>query len=219
MGVQNHAIFFIAVAATVLAGSCRDRALAATEFCPAKVAEMTTAGQSSNMESSAVRPRVIANASVPGANIRPTGNLGDVNKDNVASTAFAYELQAETPRTIVTASIVADTDHGWYSWNAASVSLEKVSEPLVGRFMEGTVVYARSTPQTVTFPADVLVRHAWVVRARTSGEAKFGCSSSGNPGADVSALRAARQSSYKPAISYCQPVKAEYLFRAEFQHQ
>jgi hypothetical protein len=39
---------------------------------------------------------------------------------------------------------------------------------------------------------------------------------SGYPGFDDSALRAARRSSYTGAISYCRPISATYLFRADF---
>jgi TonB family protein len=40
---------------------------------------------------------------------------------------------------------------------------------------------------------------------------------SGDVLVDLSAVRAARRSSYSPATSYCQKVKGYYLFRADFR--
>ncbi len=79
------------------------------------------------------------------------------------SSGLVYGLVAGGPRTIVSAKIVAETDGGWYAWDVANVPLT-----------ERTNKEAESTRQVVTFGKAVLVRHAWVVQARTSGDALYG---------------------------------------------
>lgn len=79
------------------------------------------------------------------------------------SSGLVYGLVASAPRTIVSAKIVADTDGGWYAWDVANVPLT-----------ERTNKEAESTRQVVTFDKAVFVRHAWVVQARTSGDALYG---------------------------------------------
>ncbi len=217
------------------------------------------------------------------------------NTDGQSNIAV-FQLSAYAPRTIVSATIVADTDGGWYSWEVTNVPVE------VWR------TWARSARLAVDFPEPVFVRHAWTVKARTSGDTLYGwdalgevaCGlpsfgrasyppqkaesadglprvaatpiaplfssncphpfaeatvshavqpnfplfaprglsytsqieveigdgdnlldawvykSSGNRAVDASALAAARASSYKSAVSYCQKAYGDYLFRADF---
>jgi len=79
------------------------------------------------------------------------------------SSGLVYGLVAGAPRTIVSAKIVAETDGGWYAWDVASMPLT-----------ERTNKEAESTRRVVTFDKAVFVRHAWVVQARTSGDALYG---------------------------------------------
>ncbi|MGA2759023.1 MAG: hypothetical protein ABSF08_01720 [Candidatus Cybelea sp.] len=75
------------------------------------------------------------------------------------STGLVFTLGSESPRTIVSATIVADTDGGWYSWDVASLPLT------------GTIPQVRSAALVAEFPAAVFVRHAWILHARTTGDA------------------------------------------------
>ncbi|HKE35817.1 MAG TPA: hypothetical protein VKB39_00195, partial [Candidatus Baltobacteraceae bacterium] len=40
---------------------------------------------------------------------------------------LTYTLDAQTPRTIVHATMIADTDDGWYGWRVENVDLSKTS--------------------------------------------------------------------------------------------
>jgi hypothetical protein len=75
------------------------------------------------------------------------------------SAGLVFDLASQSPRTIVSATIVADTDGGWYSWDVASLPLT------------GTIPRVRSASLVVDFPAAVFVRHAWLLHARTAGDA------------------------------------------------
>jgi len=256
--------WFVLGSILVFVGLCTSRANALTEFCPAGVSY---------------------------APAEPASGQGQ-------STSLAIWLNARAPRTILSATVVADTDGGWYTWDVNNVALSSWS------------VAARSAPLAVDFPKPVFVRHAWVVKARTSGDRLFGwdalgeaacglpafgvaayrparpvattglvhvsaspiaplystnCTrpfapatvahavqprypsefilggvssfvkveiqvgdndnlvdawiyqSSKNSAVDESALAAARASTYKSAISYCQKANGDYIFRAEFR--
>jgi hypothetical protein len=77
---------------------------------------------------------------------------------------IAYQLVADGPRTIASATIVADTDGGWYSWDVADIPLAV-----------GTAkTRAESALLAVDFPKVVFVRHAWLINAKTSGDTLFG---------------------------------------------
>jgi hypothetical protein len=75
------------------------------------------------------------------------------------SASLIFTLDSESPRTIVSATMVADTDAGWYSWDVANLPLT------------GTIPLVRSESVAVDFPHAVFVRHAWILHARTAGDA------------------------------------------------
>jgi len=75
------------------------------------------------------------------------------------SAALVFALQTESPRTIVSATIVADTDGGWYSWDVANLPLS------------GVIPRVRSAALVADFPQAVFVRHAWILHARTADDA------------------------------------------------
>jgi hypothetical protein len=75
------------------------------------------------------------------------------------SASAVFSLYSESPRTIVSATIVADTDGGWYTWDVANLPLT------------GTIPQVRSELLVADFPKAVFVRHAWIIHVRTAGDA------------------------------------------------
>jgi hypothetical protein len=84
--------------------------------------------------------------------------------------------------------MIADTDHGWYSWSVSGVPLTKRIRD-DGRGSRASVV--ASDPFAVLFPIDLIVRHAWVARAKTTGETFFGWDAKGAHDCDVPAYTTA----------------------------
>jgi hypothetical protein len=101
------------------------------------------------------------------------------------ATAFGYDLTALTPRTIG-ATLLADTDRGWFGWRVTSVPLTAARLPNGGYQGRG----ARSAPLEIDFPAPVVVAHAWISTASAPGEAIFGWGSAGDAACDVPAYAA-----------------------------
>ncbi len=91
------------------------------------------------------------------------------------SAGLVFTLESESPRTIVSATMVADTDGGWYSWDAANLPLT------------GTIPRVRSDALVVDFPKPVFVRHAWILHARTAGDA-FGWQTLGDVSCGIPAF-------------------------------
>jgi hypothetical protein len=103
---------------------------------------------------------------------------------NGQSAALVFELWARAPRTILSATIVADTDGGWYTWDVKNVPLSTLK------------TWSQSQSLVADFPNPVFVRHAWATKARASGDA-FGWEALGEvacgvPGYLSAALRAAK---------------------------
>jgi hypothetical protein len=91
------------------------------------------------------------------------------------SASLVFTLGSESPRTIVSATMVADTDGGWYSWDVANLPLT------------GTIPQVRSAALAVGFPRAVFVRHAWILHARTAGDA-FGWQTLGDVSCGIPAF-------------------------------
>ncbi|MBV8434418.1 MAG: hypothetical protein JO029_09065 [Candidatus Eremiobacteraeota bacterium] len=90
------------------------------------------------------------------------------------ASSFVYELDAVSPRTI-DAEIIADTSGGWFSWSVSGVELAKVA-----RYTRwGSYDDAASPPLGIAFPSAVLVRHAWVVSAKSEGDRVMGWDAQG----------------------------------------
>lgn len=91
------------------------------------------------------------------------------------STTYEYGLQALTDRT-VEGTIVADTDHGWYSWKQAPAQLVLTHytswSPTHGALplVEMSYAVSQSAELSVTFPVALQVYRAWVATAQTHGE-------------------------------------------------
>jgi hypothetical protein len=114
------------------------------------------------------------------------------------SNGLVYGLVAGAPRTIVSAKIVADTDGGWYAWDVANVPLT-----------EQTNKEAESTRQVVTFGRAVFVRHAWIVQARTSGDAFYGWDAVGDAACGIPSFgHASYYAAQQPQSAQGFPVEA-----------
>lgn len=113
------------------------------------------------------------------------GQVGNLHSSNGASqaTSYTYDVQALTDRTIE-GTIIADTDHGWYSWKQApaqlvatrftSLALSKSFPPL-----EATYILSQSGDLSVNFPVELQVYRAWITSAQTHGEAALHWDASG----------------------------------------
>jgi hypothetical protein len=106
------------------------------------------------------------------ANVQSSGGAG------LASEEYSYVLDAKTARTVDDAAIIADTDHGWYRWSVANVSLQMATLTFSFHNAGDGISYkyqmARSGRQLVAFPEALFVRHAWVTSARSDGETVMG---------------------------------------------
>lgn len=140
------------VVGMMLFAGCYAPARAVTEFCPARVALMHD----------------------PAATPEPKAFPAVDSVTESAASKLMYTLDAQTPRTIVHASIIADTGDGWYGWREESVELSKTSVMVKTKLYSGTFTFARSNPLTVTFPKPLIVHHVWVTQARTNGETLMG---------------------------------------------
>ncbi|HTA39518.1 MAG TPA: energy transducer TonB [Candidatus Acidoferrales bacterium] len=76
---------------------------------------------------------------------------------DAAASAFAYGLYASSERTLDSATIIADTDHGWYRWNVAGVALTKSQHK-----------FAQSPSLQVSFPESLMIHRAWIESANAS---------------------------------------------------
>jgi TonB family protein len=91
-----------------------------------------------------------------------------------AASKYTYELTALSLRS-VDATIIADTDKGWFGWRVAGVPVGAVSytrTPAGGTARTDTRF--ESVDLTVVFPEAVVVQHAWVTSASTTGELILG---------------------------------------------
>jgi hypothetical protein len=70
------------------------------------------------------------------------------------SSGIAFGFEAPSARTIDGATMVADTDGGWYTWTANAIAIDYSAR---GQFF--------SKPAVATFNEPVIVRHAWVTEA------------------------------------------------------
>jgi len=113
-----------------------------------------------------------------GAHLRPLVEVSP-QPGSVAAT-YAYVLRADTERS-VEGEIVADTDHGWFSWNFPRIWLTlQPSKMTIRAWYSLTGRDYESAPLYVTFPAGTVVHRAWVEHAQTSGEKDFGLDARGN---------------------------------------
>jgi TonB family protein len=97
---------------------------------------------------------------------------------------YNYELDALTERT-VNATIIADTNHGWFGWTVQSVPVERKTYLVKQKPFHFTYKSAASQTLTVEFPANTLVSHAWIASASTSDESTFGWDLKGKVSCDL----------------------------------
>jgi hypothetical protein len=96
--------------------------------------------------------------------------------DGTPASAFRYVIGAITPRQIGAASVIADTDHGWYAWSIADVPIVATS---TGRY---------SPWLGVTFPEPLTIRHAWITSAKATSVTGFGWETLGTFDCEVPAF-------------------------------
>lgn len=90
-----------------------------------------------------------------------------------AALVHYYHLQALSPR-LVEATILADTDQGWFVWSLQPTQLTPTRFATTTPDFTNAFYVAESPELSVSFPSAVSVRRAWVVAARTRGTASFG---------------------------------------------
>lgn len=91
--------------------------------------------------------------------------------ESAASDTFAYALHS-TATTVASATIVADTDAGWYGWSVSDVDLARAAEGVPEERDGKTWVYKGNASSALgaTFAKPVSVRHAWVTSASVDGK-------------------------------------------------
>lgn len=97
---------------------------------------------------------------------------------------YDYELAALTERA-VDATIIADTNHGWFAWTVKGVPIQGKTYLVKQTPFHYIYKSAASPTLTVEFPANTSVNHAWVTRASTMGESVFGWDSKGKVTCDL----------------------------------
>ncbi len=86
---------------------------------------------------------------------------------------YGFALRALSDRS-VQGWIVADTDHGWFSWAFPKTKLNFVPDHLNVRGIQVNGKDFESDTLYVAFPAGTRVKHAWVEHVQTFGETVFG---------------------------------------------
>jgi TonB family protein len=105
---------------------------------------------------------------------------------------FHYRLSALSPRT-VDATLIADTDRGWYAWQQPGVQLVKTTLAYKARAVRARYARAESGDLSVSFPPGLRVNHAWVTAAQTYGESGFGWDEKGKVTCAPPSLEPARR--------------------------
>jgi hypothetical protein len=100
------------------------------------------------------------------------------------ATVFTYDVDALSQRT-VDATIIADTDRGWFAWSVTGLSLVSVNR--MDQAGTWPVPYKAwsSRDLTVAIPGDVVVKHAWVTNASATGETTFNWDARGSIACNV----------------------------------
>jgi hypothetical protein len=101
-----------------------------------------------------------------------------------AVSTYDYELTALTERS-VDATMLADTDRGWYEWSVTQVPIPRRTFAAAGPDFKYTYKSAESVVLSVQFPTNLVVRHAWVTRAEATGESVLGWDAKGSYRCDV----------------------------------
>lgn len=127
--------------------ACSTSAHAMDTFCPAVVQFMRSPG-TAEMPMDPKRPNVD----------------NDVQPEGSPSDSFIYELASGRMNTIQAASMLADTDHGWFQWIVQEVGMHEVLK--VDDTLHRSVTRIQSPTLSVEFPLAVMVRHAWVISAK-----------------------------------------------------
>jgi hypothetical protein len=100
------------------------------------------------------------------------------------ATIFTYTVGALSQRT-VDATLIADTNRGWFVWSVAGIPLALVNR--MDKAGTWPVPYKAwsSGDLSVAIPGDVIVKHAWVTNGRAIGETTFNWDAKGSIACDV----------------------------------
>ncbi|MBV8491604.1 MAG: hypothetical protein JO199_13845 [Candidatus Eremiobacteraeota bacterium] len=110
--------------------------------------------------------------------------LAPLDSGAVPSRSFAYRLEASSRRS-VQATLIADTDRGWFSWKSGRIALSTAFFQASGAGTTGGNLVAVSPELAVYFPSAVSVRRAWVTSAQAFGDEVFGWDADGNVRCDA----------------------------------
>ena len=142
-----------------------------------------------------------------GAHLRPLVQVSP-QPGSTAST-YAFVLRADTERA-VKGEIVADTDHGWFSWSFPMIWLTlQPSKMTIRESYSMTGKDYESVPLYVSFPPGTVVHHAWVEHAQTSGEHAFGFDALGDASCTVDNF--GDPSPYDPPVATPVPTTATVI--------
>jgi TonB family protein len=105
----------------------------------------------------------------------PAQLTGPYTKTNSrdATLHYYYHLQALGPRS-VEGTIIADTDHGWFTWVQQPVQVTRMTYTRTAPLYTVRYVVAESPELDVSFPIAVNIRRLWLASAKTNGDAYFG---------------------------------------------
>jgi TonB family protein len=125
-----------------------------------------------------VRPAHAATEFCPATLMGPWTNT----QSKIAAVQY-YRLHALGPRS-VEATVIAETDQGWFTWQQPEVELTRTTYTTSGPRLSYRYGMAESPDLTVTFPAPVKVEHAWVVAATAHDDTLFGWDAHGRTTCD-----------------------------------
>lgn len=199
-----------------MVAACHALAAAATEFCPAQLQYTGSASPSRNATTYRYAIQALASRVAEGTIIADTDagwftwTQQPVQLTRTTyTTTFTYTSGDETPAPAPPPVNAAASAPPFPPPSCAkpfvSATVTDPKQPDFPRIVmdEGFGGLASSEIAVAVGPAGKLV-DAWV------------WAGSGYSALDNAALRAARQSKYSGAISYCRPIAAMYLFRADF---
>jgi hypothetical protein len=115
-----------------------------------------------------------------------------------SATVFTYTLGALSQRN-VDATLIADTNLGWFTWSVSGIALGRVKLTDVAGTWPVPYDAWSSSPMTIAIPGDAVVKHAWVTNGRVNGsESMFNWNAKGSVTCDVPAFDAPPSSAPAP---------------------
>ncbi|HKU66419.1 MAG TPA: hypothetical protein VJP85_01440 [Candidatus Baltobacteraceae bacterium] len=122
--------------------------------------------------------------------------VGAQSENDSPGALYGFELSAQGPRTITSATLAFDTDEGWFSVVMPSVTLGLKDHHYANNWSSFTRHDWVTSVSYVRFPRDVAIRRAWVYQAQADKDGAFGWESLGMvscpPPPDMSAAQQKR---------------------------